>query len=110
MSPARPRHGIEVWPRRRPHHGCRPQLATAELAMTADMDDNKPSNWRDYLAVHPAAELFPLMSETDPAALKELAEDISKNALFSPIVFWSPSHRSKEVYLLDGEIGSTRSL
>ena len=40
------------------------------------MHDNKPINWRDHLAVHPAAELFPLLSETDPAALKELAEDI----------------------------------
>jgi hypothetical protein len=30
-------------------------------------------NWRDHLKVHPAADLFPLLSETDPAALKELA-------------------------------------
>jgi hypothetical protein len=29
-------------------------------------------NWRDHLKVHPAADLFPLMSE---AELKELAED-----------------------------------
>jgi DNA-binding Lrp family transcriptional regulator len=33
-------------------------------------------NWREHLAIHPAAELFPLMSEVE---LKELAEDIEKN-------------------------------
>jgi hypothetical protein len=42
-------------------------------------------SWRDHLAVHPAAELFPLMSETDPKALQELAEDIKKNGLQQPI-------------------------
>jgi hypothetical protein len=43
---------------------------------------NKPGpNWRDVLDIHPAAELFPLMSKTDPAALKELAEDIKKHGI-----------------------------
>jgi ClpX C4-type zinc finger len=55
--------------------------------------------WRDVLPVHPAAEMFPTMSAEE---LKELAEDISKNTLLSPIVFWSRSHSSKEAYLLDG--------
>jgi hypothetical protein len=41
-------------------------------------------SWRDVLPVHPAANLFPLL---DPAALKELGEDIIKQkGLASPIV------------------------
>lgn len=39
-------------------------------------------NWRDHIKVHPAAELFPLMSESE---LRELGEDIRKNGLLSPI-------------------------
>jgi hypothetical protein len=40
-------------------------------------------SWRDHLKVHPAAELFPLMSESE---LRELGEDIRANGLLSPIV------------------------
>jgi len=40
-------------------------------------------SWRDHLKVHPAAELFPLMSEPE---LRELGEDIKKNGLLSPII------------------------
>jgi hypothetical protein len=36
------------------------------------------TSWRDVLKVHPAAELFPMMSE---AELKTLGEDIKKNGL-----------------------------
>ena len=54
-------------------------------------------NWRDYLEVHPAAELFPLMSE---AELKELAADIEKNGLRIPIVMWPNS--DKKLLLIDG--------
>jgi len=42
-------------------------------------------SWRDVLPVHPAAELFPMMSE---AELRELGEDIKKNGLKSPVVLW----------------------
>src|SRR5215813_9299133 len=43
------------------------------------------STWRDHLPVHPAADLFPLMSEPE---LRELGEDIKKNGgLISPITF-----------------------
>jgi hypothetical protein len=40
-------------------------------------------DWRQHLKIHPAADLFPLMSESE---LKELAEDIKKNGLKNPIV------------------------
>jgi ParB-like nuclease domain len=61
-------------------------------------------NWRDHLAVHPAADLFPLMSETDdPQALKELAEDIRKNGLQSPIIVWRKREGDADVdCLIDG--------
>jgi len=56
-------------------------------------------NWRDHLDVHPAAELFPPMSE---AELKELADDIELNGLQADIVLWSPTHDPKKLVLLDG--------
>jgi ParB-like chromosome segregation protein Spo0J len=46
-------------------------------------------NWRDHLRVHPAADLFPLLAETDPKALQVLAEDIRKNGLRAPIILAS---------------------
>jgi hypothetical protein len=52
-------------------------------------------NWRAHLAVHPAAELFPLMSEIE---LKELAENIEANGLIDPIVLWTKDDK----LLLDG--------
>lgn len=55
----------------------------------------KPAtSWRDVIKVHPAADLFPLMSE---AELPELGEDIKKNGLTSPIIF-----DAKTFSLLDG--------
>src|SRR5262249_46374041 len=38
----------------------------------------KEKRWRDIWPVHPAAELFPLMSE---AELRDFADDIEKNGL-----------------------------
>jgi ParB-like chromosome segregation protein Spo0J len=55
-------------------------------------------NWRDVLPIHPAADLFPLVSESE---LKELAEDIRKNGLQTQIVLWSERNDSPR-YLLDG--------
>jgi hypothetical protein len=55
-------------------------------------------NWRAHLAVHPAAEAFPLLSEKE---LKELAGDIERNGLQTSIVIWSPEANAK-CQLLDG--------
>jgi hypothetical protein len=54
-------------------------------------------SWRDHLPIHPAADLFPLMSESE---LRELGEDIKKRGgLFSRIVFVKVGDGFK---LLDG--------
>jgi hypothetical protein len=55
-------------------------------------------SWRDVLPVHPAANLFPPMSK---AEIKELAEDIKKNGLQSPITTWTDPADDKR-YVLDG--------
>jgi len=44
-----------------------------------------PKSWRDVLPIHPAANLFPAMSETE---LRELGADIKKNGMTSPILLW----------------------
>jgi hypothetical protein len=41
--------------------------------------------WRDHIKVHPAADLFPLMSEPE---LRELGEDIKANGLRASIVLF----------------------
>jgi ParB-like chromosome segregation protein Spo0J len=56
-------------------------------------------NWRDHLAIHPAAELFPPISETE---LKELAEDIKLRGLQNPVVIWKSSEKEGDELLLDG--------
>jgi hypothetical protein len=45
-------------------------------------------SWRDVLSVHPAADMFPLLSETDPAALRELGENIRERGLQEPVVVY----------------------
>lgn len=56
-----------------------------------------PFNWRAHLRIHPAAELFPLMSE---AELRELAEDIKKHGLQElPVIYRDPEWG---VCILDG--------
>jgi hypothetical protein len=62
--------------------------------MTAD----QPFDWRAHLQVHPAADLFPLLS---PDELKALAEDIKKNGLQTKIVMWTDSY-SRPLELVDG--------
>jgi hypothetical protein len=55
-------------------------------------------SWRDVLPIHPAANLFPLMS---PDELRALGDDIVKNGLTSPIVLWC-AHPKGQAQLLDG--------
>jgi hypothetical protein len=61
---------------------------------------NAPFNWREHLPVHPAADLFPLMSETDPQALRDLAKDIKERGLKSPILLWESEDHI--LYVIDG--------
>jgi hypothetical protein len=68
---------------------------------------NGPTSWRDEIKVHPAADLFPMMSQ---AELKELASDIWEHGLRSGVVFWTPESMAnvrsrklpEEMYLIDG--------
>jgi hypothetical protein len=45
----------------------------------------RKKSWRDVLPIHPAAELFPMMTE---AELRELGEDIKKNDLHEGVVIF----------------------
>ena len=54
-------------------------------------------SWRDHLKIHPAAELFPLMSEPE---LRELGEDIkARSGLTSPIAV---VEQGDDLIVLDG--------
>jgi hypothetical protein len=57
-------------------------------------------SWRDGLPIHPAAELFPMMSEPE---LKEWGGDIKKNGLKTPIAIYDSGVNTEPRYwLLDG--------
>jgi hypothetical protein len=55
-------------------------------------------SWRDVLKIHPAADLFPMMS---PDELVALGEDIKKHGMRVPLVLWH-GHDDLELQLLDG--------
>ena len=58
----------------------------------------QPKSWRDVIEVHPATDLFPLMTSDE---LKVLAEDIKKNGLKIPVtLLWEQG--SDRRLLLDG--------
>jgi hypothetical protein len=77
------------------------------------VEQTKPTSWRDVLKIHPAADLFPLLGSDE---LKALGEDIKANGLKSPIVVWCkgecPTTRrgrqeprkttAEDIFLLDG--------
>ena len=68
-------------------------------AKPAGSDSPAPKGWRATLPIHPAAELFPLMS---PDEVKDLAEDIEKNGLISPIALWREDSPDGPLQLTEG--------
>jgi ParB-like nuclease domain len=64
--------------------------------------DNKPQqSWRDVLRIHPVADVFPMMNA---AELQELADDIRKNGLQTPVSVWAikDDDGNNVNYLIDG--------
>src|SRR5689334_594923 len=65
------------------------------------------STWCEIIEVHPAADLFPMMSEGE---LNELAADIAENGQRVGIILWTPERPEDvrpqkgpdKIYLLDG--------
>lgn len=82
-------------------HGNNLPASAGQAAPTPSVNDAPPLNWRALLKVHPAAECFPLLSATDPAAFEALVEDIRANGLVEPILIWQDPD-TEERSLLDG--------
>ena len=61
------------------------------------------TSWRDRIKVHPASEMFPVLSGEELAAL---AKDIAENGLQQAVVLWTPEqiglNPPTQVHLLDG--------
>jgi hypothetical protein len=55
-------------------------------------------SWRDVIKIHPAAELFPPLNDTERA---DLTASIKQRGILQPIVFWQPD-KNGERQLLDG--------
>src|SRR5690242_10113533 len=74
-------------------------MSTMNNGANSLMSERK--SWRQVYAIHPAANLFPMMPEDE---LRKLGEDIKANGLKEPIALWSyaPTDRYKSVMILDG--------
>jgi hypothetical protein len=72
-------------------------ISNGNGAKHVPIKNSRPS-WRDVLPIHPAADLFPLMT---PDELRSLGEDILKNGMTNPIVLWEADEKTPAV-LLDG--------
>jgi hypothetical protein len=59
------------------------------------------TSWRDVLPIHPAAELFPRMSEEE---INALAKDIKQNTLRQRVTLWTPGKPGdgENMSVLDG--------
>jgi len=58
----------------------------------------QPTRWRDQIKVHPAADLFPMMTTDE---LKALGEDIKENWLRTNIAVWQ-ADSGRPWFLIDG--------
>src|SRR5262245_55299485 len=74
------------------------EVTSRRRTIKPEVEGASVKSWRDVLPIHPAADLFPMMS---PDELRALAEDIKKNGLRYPIVFCLADD-GKGRLLLDG--------
>ena len=68
------------------HQASKPNAETLQAASAPPLGAAS-FDWRALLAVHPAADLFPLLPDSE---LQELASDIEANGLRTPIILWAP--------------------
>jgi ParB-like chromosome segregation protein Spo0J len=61
---------------------------------------DKAPNWRTFVKVHAAAELFPLLLDTAPEELDELAASIKERGVRVPLAFYTDEDGVE--WLLDG--------
>jgi hypothetical protein len=71
-----------------------------EQNATPSASEAKPVNWREFVKVHPAAEMFPLMREFDPAGFKAMVEDVRANGMREVLKFWADPEQ--DLQLFDG--------
>ena len=82
----------------RPSAASENNIESAQGSATASAPQAAPRRpWREVFKVHPAADLFPLMSADE---LRELADDIEENGLQSPVVMYVDG--DDQEWVLDG--------
>jgi hypothetical protein len=69
-----------------PPSGEQAQCAVADNIRTQNPQQNRTPSWREVLPVHPAAELFPRVSEEE---LNVLTQDIQRHGLKTKITLWN---------------------
>jgi hypothetical protein len=79
-------------------------VARVISAKSSPKQDDKtpaPQSWRELIKIHPAADLFPLMSKDE---LVVLGHDILENGLKTPIAMWAAGDNEahEKFMLLDG--------
>jgi len=64
------------------------EIEAALIGTAGSREENHMhDHWRDKIKVHPAADLFPMMSD---AELDALAKDIAEHGMHQGIVLWTP--------------------